>query len=1055
MPFQRLLRCAPLPLLAFTMACDDGPVAASAAPPEGEPAAVVAALECRTSVAGGALSCSPIPPGAAGGARLAVIGGQGVNVQLRSTNVSYDSVTQVFRADVTVQNLMSQAMGTPDGVLVTGVRVFHSAGPTATQYYTPGDTGTVYVSNADGKGTFTAPGQPYFEYREILFTGDTSAVKTWNWHVPRTVQNFSFQVLVEATLPSETALPPVPWNEYDFPDDTLANPITPDHPSYRYYRNAAGIVFDDTATAATFSRVLQKYDGELIAGFTATKTYVVRIPDAGPTLADLVERLDSIGAEPGVRLAYPLAFWRNTTLSVRFPDDVTGLRRQNWTDTTGLTWAHQSIRAPLSWGCETGLYTSPARVRIGVMDFLFETGNQEFDSTTVHLVQPTTGLQNDAALATPVVRTHGTSVSAAMTALGNNNYGVAGMVWASDIHMFAFARGNQSVRDPLSYMVNTVLPQARANGVRVLVSAMNFGNATQAEYDLLEQEMRNYLDGDNLFVQAVGNGGGTYTAAAIDAMQASNSAATVVVAVDLVRSTHPGNILLVGGTQPATGGTTPAAAGGVERWVSATGGSDFISDATQIVAPARDVPALIHSAVNVTNDVQAVPGTSIATPLVGGVAAQLWSMDPTLTAAQVKDYILRGAQQQRRDPATGSLVNAQPVTGFPQTVYQLDSYGALTLLASERNGTPVCGFPVTVEGGKVVLQRRTGGFEQLNATGGSEYLGASVAQGGRKIAYTEVDASYNTVGVHVINHQGNLLQTVGGGVWRRVFLERDTADFTDIPGCSFTPCWNGPAITIRRHDGTVSGPINVFDKAVPTALEATTLWYSDVEVSPTGDWALARAIYVYSWDCGLGSQVNRADLVSLRNNTVHNVYTFQDDSCRSGNDPCTDCASYHTASAGWFNRGDRVLVAFPRYDFSGGWPTARRTALITANVSGTTSTSLVQNWEATLPRFTPDDHVALLYENDGSYWSPTSLCRLTTRFSRSPGTVLLSQSLATTDCEAQKVGPAPQLDRHRSASAPSPAARGGASAAGPGGSPLAGAFPRGRGGPPRGPVQVN
>src|SRR5438132_10113897 len=123
-----------------------------------------------------------------------ILGGQGMYVQLRSSNVSYNASTQIFRADVTVQNLTALNLGTPDGSTVTGVKVFFYSGPTVTS-----GSGTVTVANPDGTGTFTGTNQPYFFYNQTLATGQVSAAKTWQWSVLSTVVTLNCQVLVDAS----------------------------------------------------------------------------------------------------------------------------------------------------------------------------------------------------------------------------------------------------------------------------------------------------------------------------------------------------------------------------------------------------------------------------------------------------------------------------------------------------------------------------------------------------------------------------------------------------------------------------------------------------------------------------------------------------------------------------------------------------------------------------------------------------------------------------------------------------------------------------------------
>jgi hypothetical protein len=156
-------------------------------------------VQCRADVGAGALTCEPpVMEGSFAPQLSIIVGGQGVYVQLTSSNVSYSAATEIFQADVTVQNLMSQSLGTLDGSTATGVKVFFHTGPDVTS-----GTGTVTVRNADGTGAFTGSSQPYHEYVEILSTGDISAPKTWEWDVSSTVQTFVFEVYVEADVPPE------------------------------------------------------------------------------------------------------------------------------------------------------------------------------------------------------------------------------------------------------------------------------------------------------------------------------------------------------------------------------------------------------------------------------------------------------------------------------------------------------------------------------------------------------------------------------------------------------------------------------------------------------------------------------------------------------------------------------------------------------------------------------------------------------------------------------------------------------------------------------------
>ena len=87
------------------------------------------------------------------------------------------------------------------------------------------------------------------------------------------------------------------------------------------------------------------------------------------------------------------------------------------------------------------------------------------------------------------------------------------------------------------------------------------------------------------------------------------------------------------------------------RWVDTLGGANVWTDADMVAAPAEGITTLAGASGS-----QVASATSFAAPFVTGLAAQLWSMRPQMSAAQVKDYLLRGA-------ATSPTVHAN--VGFP------------------------------------------------------------------------------------------------------------------------------------------------------------------------------------------------------------------------------------------------------------------------------------------------------------------------------------------------------------------------------------------------------
>ncbi|HEX6369415.1 MAG TPA: Ig-like domain-containing protein [Longimicrobium sp.] len=185
---------AGLSLLAALAACHDreplGP-----GPEPGLPVNL-ALLQCDVVVASGRVSCSSTPN--TGGAQGLIVGSQGTHVFLEATNHQFVAGDNVFSIDVTVQNLLAQALGTTDGTTLDslGVRVFFYQEPMASD----GSGRSVSVVNHTGTAFFTSAGQKYFQYDQILGENQTSDPATWEFAVDPLLTTFRFQVFVAAAV---------------------------------------------------------------------------------------------------------------------------------------------------------------------------------------------------------------------------------------------------------------------------------------------------------------------------------------------------------------------------------------------------------------------------------------------------------------------------------------------------------------------------------------------------------------------------------------------------------------------------------------------------------------------------------------------------------------------------------------------------------------------------------------------------------------------------------------------------------------------------------------
>ncbi|HEX6750799.1 MAG TPA: hypothetical protein VF092_26165 [Longimicrobium sp.] len=304
-PHRRRTGAAAAALLALAAAaCTDraNPVAPTPPGPQpGTPGAPinVQALQCTGDRAALKVTCAPATPQGGGSADI-IVGNQSVYVQVSSSNVAYNSGTGQFTFNVTVQNLIPQPMGTIDGTTLdpAGVRIFFSSGPSVT-----GGTGVVSVV-PDGFGTFTAAGQAYYQYNQVLPQNTTSSPKTWTLIMPPTVNTFDFVLFVNA---------PVEYpNGYISLDGQLPDYVFGNlHPSSTH-----------PLTAVSRSAV-----GNPVAGTTIT---------FGTTNGGCAT-VDGSGVVTGVQFATCSINASDGTRAGSMVFNVTGTTR-NWTGTTSTNW---------------------------------------------------------------------------------------------------------------------------------------------------------------------------------------------------------------------------------------------------------------------------------------------------------------------------------------------------------------------------------------------------------------------------------------------------------------------------------------------------------------------------------------------------------------------------------------------------------------------------------------------------------------------------------------------------------------------------------------------
>jgi thermitase len=253
-------------------------------------------------------------------------------------------------------------------------------------------------------------------------------------------------------------------------------------------------------------------------------------------------------------------------------------------------WAPQAVSAPTAWGVTGGSQSTV----IAVVDTGVDDTHPDLASKIVGEYSVIGGSAKDEF-------GHGTHVAGIAAAATDNDLGIAGICWNCSILSVKVldAQGSGTVSDVASGITYAV-----QHGARVINLSLGGGSHTQTMDSAL-----NYAVANNaLPVCAMGNSGSGYNAPE----PAYWYSCLTVIATD------------------QTGARASFSNYGVQADVAAPG--------VAVLSTMPTYPVTLNS-YGFYENYDALSGTSMATPMVSGIAGLVFSMNPNLTAAQVKGII--------------------------------------------------------------------------------------------------------------------------------------------------------------------------------------------------------------------------------------------------------------------------------------------------------------------------------------------------------------------------------------------------------------------------------
>jgi len=259
------------------------------------------ALTCTISRSASSVSCAPMRSARVAGISASVIvSATGTYAQFVPLNLVQDTVKQQWSFDAFLHNLMQQSFGTLNGTTVTGSKVV------VTDLEATQGSGTVSIINPDGTGDFTAPNQPYFNYKQIVAPGVNSNAKLWKVSVPNTVTAVNMDILMSTDFPAElnvTATPP------DSEPGWFRNDSSWSHSNHGGDLNGVvSLCFKSTATVQDRQLAVAFAGGTIIGGTAVSGgdgCYFMQAPNSSAAALDTaINRLKSL---PQVQAVGPTA----------------------------------------------------------------------------------------------------------------------------------------------------------------------------------------------------------------------------------------------------------------------------------------------------------------------------------------------------------------------------------------------------------------------------------------------------------------------------------------------------------------------------------------------------------------------------------------------------------------------------------------------------------------------------------------------------------------------------------------------------------------------------
>ena len=422
----------------------------------------------------------------------------------------------------------------------------------------------------------------------------------------------------------------------------------------KYINNRIIVFFKRDYSENQLQAVLNSING-IILGTNGDGVYQIEIPTTNSyeelkTITGNVKKMEGVFT---CQIETIIEFISQAIPNDPWKDTFQGLLGTDWDEANpdGLNWGLETIQASSAWEYKNRF----SSIKIGVVDNGFDINHEDLEIT---MINPDENSKED----------HGTHVAGIIGATANNEKGITGIVWNKELYCADVSATKKQEKKGITVLNQfDGIEELLKKGCKVINMSMGgfkngqeiINSGAQAAGWILYWEDVLKIE-DFIIVQGAGNNKADSTSTGLFASITDESIELMFNENDKSYRELYNNsdiykhFLIVGAVQKnkngyeLVNGFNPLKGFGIKELLQWENYYTCYGDNISIVAPGKDIFSTVVSD-GVNGSYGYDTGTSMAAPMVTGVASLVWSVNPQFTAEEVKEIVCSNT----KDVATG------------------------------------------------------------------------------------------------------------------------------------------------------------------------------------------------------------------------------------------------------------------------------------------------------------------------------------------------------------------------------------------------------------------